>query len=306
MVLLLIGSFPWLCTNLTLVVSISFSNPDPAAVEMRIACPIAATLTAITGLSGNQRRKNSANEKQPTKPPIEGAYKYASKVPSEPSTQTRRTDIKPANLPGYTTLGSSPSEAAQTVLKCLSTNCLSLIALTETWLTPDVSDAEFSIYGYSIFRADSKRGRTGGVALYLHATLPIPIVLSDTTPAPFCDALWLQVPLRGPDSLLLGVVYRSPSSPPEDEHFLIRTLGQLSSSYHFTHRLLVGDFNVPKAPWTERQCIGSSGTFAAALYEVVQQSAWAQHVVAPTRYRAGQQPSLLDLVITNERHFVDQ
>ncbi|GAA57612.1 hypothetical protein CLF_112969, partial [Clonorchis sinensis] len=44
----------------------------------------------------------------------------------------------------------------------------------------------------------------------------------------------------------------------------------------------------------------------AALTEVVQQSAWTQHVVAPTRYRAGQQPSLLDLVITNERHFVDQ
>ncbi|GAA52133.1 hypothetical protein CLF_107385 [Clonorchis sinensis] len=35
-------------------------------------------------------------------------------------------------------------------------------------------------------------------------------------------------------------------------------------------------------------------------------SAWTQHVVAPTRYRAGQQPFLLDLVITNERHFVDQ
>ncbi|GAA53001.1 hypothetical protein CLF_109300 [Clonorchis sinensis] len=194
-------------------------------------------------------RKNPANEKQPTKPPIEGADKYASEVPSEPSTQTRRAAIKPANLPGYTTLGSSPSEAAETVLKCLSTNCLSLfnklcdikqsvcleqpsiIALTETWLTPDVSDAEISIDGYSIFRADSKRGRAGGVALYLHAALPIPIVLSDTTPAPFCDALWLQVPLRGPDSLLLGVVYRSPSSPPEDDHFLIRTLGQLSSHH---------------------------------------------------------------------------
>ncbi|GAA52903.1 hypothetical protein CLF_109069 [Clonorchis sinensis] len=108
------------------------------------------------------------------------------------------------------------------------------------------------------------------------------------------------------DSLLLGVVYRSPSSPPEDDHFLIRTLGQLSSSYHFTHLLLVGDFNAPKAPWTELQCVGSSGPFAAALTEVVQQSAWTQHVVAPTRYRAGQQPSLLDLVITNERHFVDQ
>ncbi|GAA57628.1 hypothetical protein CLF_112988 [Clonorchis sinensis] len=121
-------------------------------------------------------------------------------------------------------------------------------------------------------------------------------------------AKWLSIelPLRGSDSLLLGVVYRSPSSPPEDDHFLIRTLGQLSSSYHFTHLLLVGDFNAPKAPWTELQCVGSSGPFAAALTEVVQQSAWTQHVVAPTRYRAGQQPSLLDLVITNERHFVDQ
>ncbi|GAA52873.1 hypothetical protein CLF_109010 [Clonorchis sinensis] len=45
---------------------------------------------------------------------------------------------------------------------------------------------------------------------------------------------------------------------------------------------------------------------AAALTKVVQQSAWNQHAVAPTRYRAGQLPSLLDLVITNERHFVDQ
>ncbi|GAA52973.1 hypothetical protein CLF_109247 [Clonorchis sinensis] len=277
---------------------------------------------AQTGLP--QGEENPANEKQPTKPPIEGADKYALEVPSEPSTQTRRTAIKSANLPGYTTLGSSPSEAAETVLKCLSTNCLSLfnklfdtkqsvcleqpsiIALTETCLTPDVSDAEISIDGYSIFRADSKRGRADGVALYLHAALPIPTVLSDTTPAPFCDALWLQVPLRRGDSLLLGVVYRSPSSPPEDDHFLIRTLGQLSSSYHFTHLLLVGDFNAPKAPWTELQCVGSSGPFAAALTEVVQQSAWTQQVVAPTRYRAGQQPSLLDLVITNERHFVDQ
>ncbi|GAA56332.1 hypothetical protein CLF_110614 [Clonorchis sinensis] len=116
----------------------------------------------------------------------------------------------------------------------------------------------------------------------------------------------LLVPLRGSDSLLLGVVYRSPSSPPEDDHFLIRTLGQLSSSYHFTHLLLVGDLNAPKASRTELQCVGSSGHFAAALTEVVQQSAWSQHVVAPTRYHAGQQPSLLDLVITNERQFVDQ
>ncbi|GAA48644.1 hypothetical protein CLF_101864 [Clonorchis sinensis] len=175
----------------------------------------------------------------------------------------------------------------------------------ETWFTPEVSDAGISIDGYSVFRADSKRRRSGGVTLYLHATLSIPTVLSDTTPAPFCDALWIQVPLRGSDSLL-SVVYRWPSSPPEDDQFLIRTLEQLSFSYHFIQLLLVGDFNAPKAAWMELQRVESNGLFAAALTEVVQQSAWTQYVVAVTRYRAGQLPSLLDSVITNERHFVDQ
>ncbi|KER27301.1 hypothetical protein T265_05626 [Opisthorchis viverrini] len=73
----------------------------------------------------------------------------------------------------------------------------SIIALTETWLTPDVPDAEISVDVHCGFRAASKRGRAGGVALYLHAALQIPIVLSDSTPAPFCDALWVRIPLRG-------------------------------------------------------------------------------------------------------------
>ncbi|GAA50127.1 pol-related protein [Clonorchis sinensis] len=34
-----------------------------------------------------------------------------------------------------------------------------------------------------------------------------------------------------------------------------------------------GDFNSPKAPWTEIQCVGSSGPFSAALTEVVHQRA---------------------------------
>ncbi|GAA57038.1 hypothetical protein CLF_112045 [Clonorchis sinensis] len=126
------------------------------------------------------------------------------------------------------------------------------------------------LQGYSVFRADSKREKAGGIALYLPAAPSAPIVFSDATPAPFCDALWIQVPLRGSDSLLLVVVYCSPSSPPEDDRFPIRTLEQLSSSYHFTHLLLAGDFNAPKASWMELQRVGSSGLFAAALTEVIQ------------------------------------
>ncbi|GAA54131.1 protein KRI1 [Clonorchis sinensis] len=79
-----------------------------------------------------------------------------------------------------------------------------------------------------------------------------------------------------------------------------------ASSYHFTHLLLVGDLNATKVSWMERLSAASNGLFAAALTKFLQQGAWTQHVVAPTRCRAGQTLSLLDLDITNERHFVHQ
>ncbi|GAA53540.1 hypothetical protein CLF_110456 [Clonorchis sinensis] len=104
-------------------------------------------------------------------------------------------------------------------------------------------------------------------------------------------------------SFIVGTIVAKSENcrPLEEDHYIIRTLEQLSSSYHFTHLLLIGDSNVPKAFWMELQRVGSSRRFAAALI-----SAWTQHVIAPTRYRAGHRPSLLDLVTINERHFVDQ
>ena len=39
-------------------------------------------------------------------------------------------------------------------------NSIDIIALTETWLTPDVADPEISLLGYEMFRSD----RTGNNA----------------------------------------------------------------------------------------------------------------------------------------------
>ncbi|GAA48363.1 regulator of G-protein signaling 7 [Clonorchis sinensis] len=58
--------------------------------------------------------------------------------------------------------------------------------------------------------------------------------------------------------------------------------------------------------WLQRPKGPLHGTPAHGLTAVVHKSAWNQNVVASTRYRAGQQPSAQDLVITNERHFVEQ
>ena len=46
-----------------------------------------------------------------------------------------------------------------------------LIGVTETWLHPDINDAEIQIPGYSLFRFDREASRGGGVALHVRSNL---------------------------------------------------------------------------------------------------------------------------------------
>ena len=46
---------------------------------------------------------------------------------------------------------------------------LHLIALTETWLNEEVSDAELQISGYNLFRRD-RHALGGGIGIYVKAT----------------------------------------------------------------------------------------------------------------------------------------
>jgi hypothetical protein len=211
---------------------------------------------------------------------------------------------------------------SELALHCVYTNCLSIsnklseikqlsldsqihiFAFTETWLEHDVNDAEVAIPGFSIFRGDSSRGRAGGVAVYISNSLPGPILCTGFKTSHKCDAIWLQLSLRGTDVLLLGVIYKSPSiSAPEDAQ-LIDSLGEFVRSQRHTHLLILGDFNAPKVDWTFK--CSPDVRFSLDLVSLIQKEAWTQHVKDATRYRDGQVPSLLDLVITNESHYVDR
>ena len=47
------------------------------------------------------------------------------------------------------------------------------IFLTETWLTPEVSNAEVSIDGMSLYRGDRQGREHGGAALYIKDVPPV-------------------------------------------------------------------------------------------------------------------------------------
>ena len=46
-----------------------------------------------------------------------------------------------------------------------------IIGITESWATPDISDAELGMTGYVMFRKDRLRRRGGGVILYIKESI---------------------------------------------------------------------------------------------------------------------------------------
>ncbi|GAA50915.1 hypothetical protein CLF_105219 [Clonorchis sinensis] len=88
-----------------------------------------------------------------------------------------------------------------------------------------------------------------------------------------------------------GYQYRDAEMGCEDlrvriiQRFIFASPMRRASSYFRLLYCTQGAFTLIKAPRMMPQRVYSGGRFAAALTEVVQQSAWAQHVAASTKYR---------------------
>ena len=64
------------------------------------------------------------------------------------------------------------------IREIVSQKHLSILAITETWLTQDISDGAVAVEGYRLFRRDRKTGQQGGgVCLYVHHQFPISTTL---------------------------------------------------------------------------------------------------------------------------------
>ena len=72
-----------------------------------------------------------------------------------------------------------------------------------------------------------------------------------------------------------------------------------------SHILILGDFNFKEINWDLFNCNVNETHPAYKFLECVRDCYLFQHVKQPTRFRDGQEPSILDLVLTNEEHMVN-
>ena len=181
-----------------------------------------------------------------------------------------------------------------------------ILALTEFGAAADVSDGELGIEGYSLYRGNHSSGTGGpgrGVALYVkdtlnHSSCP------DFDNAHFDCSSWSTVLLSDGKRLLVGVVYRSPSSLEENNKKLLDIL-KTASATKADYLMVCGDFNLPKINWEASQCLDTDTSFTAEFLEVIEEIGWFQHSKNSTRFR-GTQSSCLDLVFTNEENMTTE
>ncbi|KAF4531146.1 hypothetical protein B566_EDAN019181 [Ephemera danica] len=167
-----------------------------------------------------------------------------------------------------------------------------IVAITETWLDPEELITNLYPTGFCVYRADRGDGRAGGGAMllisdqYEHCMANYLVTAS-------VQAVSLTIK-AGKNATRVTCVYRSPSTTPEESEELlgfIRKQTQTNGKF-----VMMGDFNAPEIDWNVERAPAKS--FGASLLKLIHDQALVQHVEQPTRWRDGQSPSVLDLVIT--------
>ena len=135
-----------------------------------------------------------------------------------------------------------------------------LIAITESWCSSCIGNAEIHLESYNLYRFDRLNSVGGGVLLYVHESLPT-VMCDKFMESSVDDSLWCIVSLPDSSQLLVGVIYRSPSSNEDNNSKLIDVISNLWCYKECSHVLLMGDFNVPNINWQECICSQNSDTF---------------------------------------------
>ena len=165
----------------------------------------------------------------------------------------------------------------------------------------NLSEAELQLEGYNLFHNSFEKNNERGIAVYVHKTIEATTL---EVKSPARESIWLDIKLNNNDNLLVGCIYRSPSNTKDQDNDFIQMMREMTQ-LQYSHILTMGDFNLPKIDWhtweTPNKNMADTGN---RLIEVLRDAFLHQHILTATRNRNKDNPSLLDLIITNEQNMI--
>ena len=179
-------------------------------------------------------------------------------------------------------------------------NCL-VIGITEVKPKNQrfiINLAELALENYDLFQINVTEATGRGVILYIHKSLK---AISITTNTQFQESVWAEIPLNSDDTMLVGVIYKSPGSSEANNEKLNQTVTEAVGLNH-SHFLLMGDFNYPNIKWDSES---TEYTVEDTFIENIRDNFLFQHITMPTRGRLGNKSNILELIFTNEEGMIE-
>lgn len=157
----------------------------------------------------------------------------------------------------------------------------------------------YNIDGYDLFPGGNG-GR--GVNIYIkHNNFVRPLTELNEQ---YHDASWCSISDANSNSIILGCIYRSPVAN-ENTSLLINNL--LHQASQFEGRLLItGDFNYPGIDWSDWTTVHTENHVEFLFIECLRDNFLQQHSVSETRFRDDQEPSCIDLVISDNEFDIEE
>ena len=153
---------------------------------------------------------------------------------------------------------------------------------TETHLNQNISDAEITMPGFNIIRADRKDRYRGGTCIYINENLPYTQLMSWSNS--ICEICAIEV-----QETILICIYRPPDCRNHEFHEAIKELEDLLERNDDKDIVIAGDFNFPNIRWKETNppCLsaeeGSLNSQSKKLLEVLEDNSIFQFVKQKTR-----------------------
>ena len=166
---------------------------------------------------------------------------------------------------------------------------VNIIAITETWFSPDDDFSVYELQGFSQFCKCRYGKRGGGVMLCIKSTLS-PKLLSSSSPTSTFDMISVQ--FFTPDPTIITLV-SSPDCSHTDSICLYRQLSDVLNHAGSCNILIFGDFNLPYICWDNLANTRNDGIHDS-FHELCLPYDLHQIVSGPTRGR-----NLLDLILVS-------
>ena len=114
------------------------------------------------------------------------------------------------------------------------------------------------------------------------------------------ECICVSIETKNDERFIIVAMYRSPSLNGPASTQEVCVIIEEMCKHESDRTLFVGDFNYPEIDWLEYESSHSSNHHTNLFLETIQENLLFQHVLKQTRFRVGQTPSLLDLVLARE------